>query len=126
MQETLCRYLANRRGNPKTLLTCPSLVQPTTGHQTPAGNCLGSSLHTWLHTAHHHGRHLAEKRNMGRAHISRAFLLVLMSLCIAFLLTIAVQVIATSPTLAAGTPADNPDDPYYLYPDGLCQSFIRK
>ena len=97
MKEAIYRCLAHSRGKRKTRLTCPSSAQPTTG-QPPAG----SSLHTGVQKAPHPAGPRAQKRSTRRhALLSLRLLLILVSLCASFLLTLAMPAVVTFLALAA-------------------------
>src|SRR5437588_3382581 len=75
-----------------------------------------------LQKASQHAGPAAEKSNTRRcALLSLRLLLVLISLCMSFLLTLAVQAMSNSPVLAVSL-----DAPYQMYTSGFCQSFTHE
>src|SRR5258707_1228852 len=101
MKETIYRSLAHRVGKIKILLTCPPTEQAT-GH-----TLLRCSFSPSLQKASQHAGYPAEKSSMRRCTLlSLRLLLVLMSLCMSFLLTLAVQTMAI-PSAQAAAPDPN-------------------
>src|SRR5262245_47697995 len=94
MKEAICSCLAHSRGKSATHLTCPSSVQPTTGQCPLAGR-------GWQKPSHPAGPLTAKKSMRRYALMSMRLLLILISLCASFLLTLAVQAVTNSPVLAA-------------------------
>src|SRR5256884_4028576 len=122
MKEAIYRCLESI-GKRRNRLTCPSSALPTAGHQAPAGSSLESSFHTWLQKAPHHAGYPAAKSNTRRcALLSLRLLLVLISLCMSFLLTLAMQSMTNTPALAVAPAADA----YQMYTSGFCQSFTHE
>jgi len=134
MKEAIWRYLVNRIGSMKNLLVC-RLADQTIGRILP-GSALECSFHPMLQKAGQHASPIAHKSNTPRLTlIGRRLLLVLMSFCVSFLLTIAVQGMTTAPALAIAPPppggtgglTPNQTDPgpnaYHAYFHGPCISF---
>ncbi len=129
MKETIDRSRANRVERMKNLLTS-LLALPTTEQEASIENSQESSFYTLLQKAHHHAEPSAEKR--GRCQLAlvfRIFLLVLINLCASFLLTIALQPMASSPALAAPAMRSSTAlqaDGIQLYPqNSLCVSYTN-
>src|SRR2546421_5071859 len=100
MKEAIGRCLAHRRGKTKTHLSCRTAEQ-TTGHKALPQSALESPFHPWLQKAFQHPGRPAEKSNTRRcALLSLRLLLILMSLCMSSLLTLAMQAMTNAPALA--------------------------
>src|SRR5436853_4397818 len=139
MKVSICRSLATRARKSKACrrvpfgyapsegLPCPSSAKQTAGQQAPTESPLGRSLPTRSQKVYHHAARCKEKRNMPRCSLaSRPLVLVLMSFCFAFLLTLTIQGAINSPAMAAGSPPPGPNDGYYLYTQGSCSGFANK
>ena len=125
MKEAIWGYLAKSIGKTKNLLSCRSTEQ-TTGRILPA-SASGNSFHTWLQKVSQHTGPAAHKRNTRRcALISLRLLLVFMSVCISFLLTLAVQGMTNSPALAVASVAPTPNPNGFNLYVGFCQSFTHE
>ena len=124
MKEATRRSPANSIGKTIPFLTCLSI-----GQKALLVSTLRISFSLRLHKASHHA---VEKSNMPRCVLlSFRFVLILMSLCLAFLLTLSVQTMTTSPVLALaarGNDAPGVPDPHGgdLYTDGPCQDFTHE
>jgi len=122
MKEAIWGCRAKSIGKTKNLLICRSIEQTTA--QTIPGSTLEKSFHPWFQKASQHARPAEQKRNTRRfALISLRMLLAFMSVCISFLLTLAVQGVTSSPagiSVRAFVPDPNG---FRLYTTGFCTGF---
>src|SRR4051812_15660564 len=96
MKEAIRRCLRNKIAKAKNLLICRPPEQMT-GRILPE-SALESSFHPWLQKVSRHVGFAGQKSDTSRcALISLRCVLIMMSLCLAFLLTIAMQAMVTSP-----------------------------
>ena len=123
MKVPICGSLETRARKSKARLLYPSSAEQTV-RQPPFAHSFGSSLPTRLQKAHHHAAYCAQKRNTPRCSLAiRPLVLVLMSLCFSFLLTLIIQSVVNSPAMAA---PPGPGAGFFQYTDGLCSGFSNK